>query len=108
MHATHSHAWRRFIMSTLKSFLFGTAIVVAAATTASAQAAHPRRDLRQDRHEVKSDRRDVRADHREIAGDKREIRHDRHVIAKEHAAGDSAAVVASRHELRRDTRELKR
>jgi hypothetical protein len=95
-------------MSTLKPFLFSTALVLATATTLSAQAAHPRREIRHDRREVVADRREVRQDRREAVGDRHEIRHDRREIAKAHAAGDAAAVVAGRHELRSDARELKR
>ena len=47
-------------MSTLKSFFLGAVAVLGAASTLSAQAAHPRAEVRRDRRELESDRREVR------------------------------------------------
>jgi hypothetical protein len=47
-------------MSTLRSLLIGAATALAATGTVSAQGAHPRTEVRQDRRELRRDARDVR------------------------------------------------
>ena len=53
-------------MSTLKSLLIGVVAVLGATGTLSAQAAHPKGEVRHDRRELKADRHEVRQDRREV------------------------------------------
>ncbi|HUQ79482.1 MAG TPA: hypothetical protein VM076_00015 [Gemmatimonadaceae bacterium] len=63
-------------MSTLKPLMFGAALVLISTVPLSAQAAHPRTEVRRDRRELKADRREVRRDKRDRRQDTRELRRD--------------------------------
>jgi hypothetical protein len=56
-------------MSTLKSLLIGAVAVLGATGTLSAQAAHPKGEVRHDRRELRADRHEVRQDRREVVGE---------------------------------------
>jgi hypothetical protein len=107
---------KEILMSKAKIAAFVAALVLAAGSTASAQAArrvaaHPTRVQLvawcKNHPAETSDCREVRSDTRGIRADRKEVRTDRRDLRKDVKAGDKQEAKADRKDLRTDRRDIR-